>query len=108
MLHRRQIDIDDRIAAQIAFELDDLDAASPSSTRATSPAKPPPTHTWSAVTSAYAALNRHELFATTQDRVNVDHHDRSLEAESGHLTAYAIAAWNVSRDMTGYIELCIG
>ena len=35
--------------------------------------------------------------------MNVDHH-RLVRAESGQLTAYAVAAWNISPDMTGYIE----
>ena len=44
------------------------------STPDTSPAKRPThAHTWSVIARAYAALNRHEIPATTPDWVNIDH-----------------------------------
>ncbi len=50
-------------------------------------------HTWSVIMQACAALNRHEIFATTEDFVDIDH--RSLAAfASGDLTPYIRAALN--------------
>ena len=47
----------------------------------TSPAKRPPTRdTWSAITRAFAAINRHELPATTPDWVNIDHRRVAVRA----------------------------
>ena len=53
---------------------------------ATSPAKlPPHAHTWSVMTRAYAAINRHEIPATP-DWVNIDH-DAEQRSRSGDMTA---------------------
>ncbi len=99
-----EVDTDNRAAARVVFDPDDIDAAlAELDARYLAGEAAAHAHTWSSVTGAYAALSRHELLSTTQDWVNVDHH-RLVRAEPGHLTAYAIAAWKVSPDMTGYIE----
>ena len=70
-----EINADNRVAARLLFDLDDIDAAfeeldarylagEAASARA---ARGRSSH------GAYAAMNRHELFATTPDWVNVDH-----------------------------------
>ncbi|HEY3923974.1 MAG TPA: nuclear transport factor 2 family protein, partial [Acidothermaceae bacterium] len=99
-----EVNTNNRAAAQVVFDPDDIDAAlAELDARYLAGEAAAHAHTWSTVTGAYASLNRHELLPTTQDWVNVDHH-RLVRAESGHLTAYTVAAWNVSPDMTGYIE----
>ena len=60
-------------------------------------------HTWSVIAEAYAAFNRHELPATTPDWVNVDHR-RGTAFAAGELTAYVRSVWDVTPDVTIYIE----
>ena len=60
-------------------------------------------HTWSVIAQAYAALNRHELFATTPGWVNIDHR-RATGVEAGDLTAYMRAAWDDTPDIIVSIE----
>ena len=68
------IDADERIAAAIMFDLDDVDAAfAELDARYLAGEAAPHAHTWSVIAEAYAALNRHELPATTADWVNIDH-----------------------------------
>ena len=62
MLGVIEIDADDRIAAHVVFDPDDIDAAFEELDARTSRAKRPPyADTWSVIAEAYAALNRHEL-----------------------------------------------
>ena len=69
-----EIDADKRIAAIVVFDLDDFDAAfAELDARYLAGEAAAHAHTWSVITAAYAALNRHELPATTPDWVNVDH-----------------------------------
>ena len=69
-----EIDADDRIAARVAFDLDDIDAAFEElDARYLAGEAADHAHTWSVIAQAYAALNRHELPATTPDWVNIDH-----------------------------------
>ena len=59
-------------------------------------------HTWSVIVEAFAALNRHELFATTPDWINIDH--RSLATfEAGDLAEYLRATWDLTPQTTIYI-----
>ena len=53
--------------------------------------------------AGYAALNRHELPPTTPDWVNIDHR-RATAFASGDLTAYIRAAWDLTPDLSIYIE----
>ena len=69
-----EIDADDRIAAHVVFDLDDIDAAFEElDARYLAGEAAAHAHTWSVVAGAYAAFNRHELPATTPDWVNIDH-----------------------------------
>ena len=52
---------------------------------------------------AFAALNRHELPATTPDWVNIDHR-RVAAFAPGDLIAYIRAAWDIAPDTKVYIE----
>ena len=74
MLGIVEIDADDRIAAHVVFDLDDIDAAFEElDARYLAGEAAAHAHTWSAIARAYAAINRHELPATTPDWVNIDH-----------------------------------
>ena len=69
-----EIDADDRIVARVVFDLDDIDAAFEElDARYLAGEAAAHAHTWSVIAQAYAALNRHELPATTPDWVNIDH-----------------------------------
>ena len=69
-----EIDADDRIAASVVFDPDDIDAAfAELDARYLAGEAAAHAHTWSVIARAYAALNRRELPATTPDWVNVDH-----------------------------------
>jgi hypothetical protein len=60
-------------------------------------------HTWSVITQAYAAFNRHELPPTTPDWVNVDHR-RGIAFAPGDMTAYIRAGMDLAPDTRIYIE----
>ena len=69
-----EINADERIVAVVVFDLDDIDAAFEElDARYLAGEAAAHAHTWSVIARAYAALNRHELPATTPDWVNVDH-----------------------------------
>ena len=69
-----EIDADDRIAARVAFDLDDIDAAFEElDARYLAGEAAAHAHTWSVIAQSYAAFNRRELPATTPDWVNIDH-----------------------------------
>ena len=69
-----EIDADERIAATVTFDLDDIDAAFEElDARYLAGEAAAHAHTWSVIAEAYAALNRHELPPTTPDWVNIDH-----------------------------------
>ena len=68
MLDVVEIDADDRIAALVMFDPDDIDAAfAELDARYLAGEAAAHAHTWSVIAAAYAALNRHELPATTPD-----------------------------------------
>ena len=69
-----EINAHKRIVADVSFDLDDIDAAFEElDARYLDRRSRRHPHTWSVVSGAYASINRHELFATTPNWVNVDH-----------------------------------
>ena len=99
-----EIDADDRIAARVVFDLDDIDAAfAELDARYLAGEAAAHAQTWSVIAGAYAAFNRHEFPATTPDWVNIDHR-RSIAIEPGDLAAYIRAAWDVVPTSSIYIE----
>ncbi|OBG89310.1 hypothetical protein A5699_14605 [Mycobacterium sp. E802] len=90
----------------IAFDPDDLDAAfAELEARYLAGEAAPYAHTWSAITGAYAALNRRELPATTLDWVNVDHQrGRALTYAPGEMVASIEASWDQLTGGTIHIE----
>lgn len=99
-----EIDTDERIAAMAAFDLDDFDAAiAELDSRYLAGEASAHAHTWSVITAAYVAVNRHELPAMSPDFVPIDH--RQLQRiENGDLVQYLYATWNVTPDISFYIE----
>ena len=69
-----EIDVDERVAAFLVFDLDDIEAAiAELDTRYVAGEAAAHAHTWSVIAGNYAAVNRHELAATTPDWMNIDH-----------------------------------
>lgn len=98
------INADAKIAAHIAFDVDDVDAAFEElDARYLSGEAAAHAHTWSVITAGYAALNRHELPAAAPDYVIVE---RQLHAmiEAGDLFKNLGAAWDLTPDLKGYVE----
>jgi DNA-binding SARP family transcriptional activator len=87
-----EIDTDGRIAEVVTFDLDDFDAAiAELDARYLAGDAAAHAETWSAVLRPYTAINRHELFATTPDWVNVDHR-RGATFAPGDANAYVRAS----------------
>ncbi|AEV75449.1 putative ATPase [Mycolicibacterium rhodesiae NBB3] len=92
-----EIDADQRIAAQVMFDIDDVDAAYQElESRYLAGEAAAHAQTWSVIVDTYAALNRHELASTPPDWVYVDHHRLALW--QGDFTANMLAAWEVIPD----------
>ena len=72
-----EIDAEERIVTSVSFDLDDIDAAFEElDARYLAGEAAAHSHTWSVISRAYTAFNRHELPATTPDWVNIDHRPR--------------------------------
>jgi DNA-binding SARP family transcriptional activator len=99
-----EIDDSNRIARIVAIEPDDLDAAF-AELDAQYLAGEAAAHalTWSVIVRAFAALNQHELPATTPSWVNIDHRS-TQRAEADDLTALIRATWEVVPRGRVYIE----
>ena len=105
VLHVVETDTDQRLAAFVVFDLDDIDAAFKElDARYAAGEAAPYSDTWSMVVRVCAAFNRHELYATTPDWVNIDHR-QVLAFEEGELTAYIQAAWTQIPDLSFHIEV---
>ena len=101
VLNIAEIDADDRVAASVQFDPDDIDAAFEElDARYLAGEAAPYSDTWSVITRGYAALNRREIPATSPDWVNIDHR-RSTTFEPGDLPAYIRALWDVASDVSG-------
>ena len=99
-----EIDADERIAAVVMFDVDDIDAAfAELDARYLAGEAAAHAQTWSVITRAYAALNRRELPATTPDWVTIDHR-RGTSFASGEMPALLDAVWNLRTDLSHSIE----
>jgi hypothetical protein len=99
-----EIDTDNRIAAGIQFDIDDLHGAFEElETRYLAGEAAAHAQTWSVIAGARAALVRRELPPTTPDWVNLDHR-RGIAFAPGDTTAYFRALWDAERDFSTYIE----
>ncbi len=98
-----EIDADNRIAARIVFDPDDIDAAFEElDARYLAGEAAPHARTWSVIAKGYAAFNRREFLATTPEWENVDHR-RGAAFAPGDMIAYIHAAWDDSPDTKIYI-----
>ncbi|OBF66463.1 regulator [Mycobacterium sp. 852002-51971_SCH5477799-a] len=103
VLHLVEIDNDGRIVALVVFELDDFEAALEELDRRYL-AGEAATHagTWSVIAGAYAAINRHELPATTPDWVEIDRR-RLVTIEPGGMKPYLRATWEATQRASTHI-----
>ena len=106
-VHVIEIDADERIAALITFDPDDVDAAFKElDARYLAGEAAAHAHTWSLIAQAFAALNRHELGdvpATKPDYHILDHRlHATIPADD--LTALFRATWDLTPDLYMYIE----
>lgn len=93
-----------KLAAQVIFDADDVDGAfAELEKRYLAGEAAAQRQTWMAVTDAYAAFNRHELFATTPDWTSVDHR-RGIGFAPGEMVPYMQASWEVTPDIVIRIE----
>ncbi len=99
-----EIDAQDRIAASIFFDLDDIDAAYEElNARYRAGEAAPYASTWSVIAALYAGFKRQELPATTRDWTYIDH--RSLiNVEAVDLPAFIRAGWDLTTDIGIYME----
>ncbi|OBH88839.1 BTAD domain-containing putative transcriptional regulator [Mycobacterium sp. E2733] len=98
-----EIDADNRIAAQITFDLGDIDAAFEELDARYLAGEAAQAHIWSVIAAGYATLNRHELPPASTDWVTTDHRLRA-SFEAADQTAYIRGAWDLVPDLTMYIE----
>ncbi len=99
-----EIDANDRIAKVVTFDLEDFDAAiAELDARYLAAEAAACAQTWSVVAAAYAALNRHEIAATTPGFASIDHR-RATRFAPGDLIAYVHATWDLARDGSTYVE----
>lgn len=104
ILHVIEIDGDERFAELVVFDVDDLDAAFEElDARYLAGEAAEHSHTWSLITRASAAFNRHVMPPTTPDWVNIDHRKVTAFAP-GDMTAYMRATFGVAPDIKFYIE----
>ncbi|WP_416585331.1 BTAD domain-containing putative transcriptional regulator [Mycolicibacterium elephantis] len=99
-----EVDEDNLVRTSIRFDPDDIDAAVRElDARYAAGEAGAYSDTWSRVTDAYAALNRHELPLTTPDWVNLDHRGATAFA-SGDLGPYIRAGWDLGEEFKVDIE----
>jgi DNA-binding SARP family transcriptional activator len=99
-----EIESDQRIAACVMLDLDDIGAAFEElDARYLVGEAAAHAQTWSVITGAFAAVNRHDLPELTPDWVNVDHR-RAASFAPGELAAYTRATWEQLPDVMVYVE----
>ncbi len=104
MLSIIEIDTEDRFAAAISFDLDDMDAAFEElDARYLAGEAAEYAHTWSVIARAFAAFNRHVMPPTTPNWVNIDHRKVTAFAP-GDMTSYMSATFDVAPDIRFYAE----
>ena len=98
-----EINADARLAAGVAFDLDDFDAAiAELDARYLAGEGAAHAHVWSVIAGGFASIRRHELPPTTPDCVSIDHR-RTAAFAPGELNAYFRAAF----DLTADFRICV-
>ena len=91
------IDPEERIAAQVIFDPDDIDAAfADLDARYLAGEAAANAHMWAAMTQVQAAYNRHEFPPTTEDAVNIDHR-RGRAFAPGDVMPFLRATYDVTQ-----------
>jgi class 3 adenylate cyclase len=105
MLGISEINADKRILAAVSFDLDDVDAAfAELDSRYLKGEGATHSRAWSVVMAGHAALNRHELPATTTDFASFDHR-RGTAYAPGELIQYVRAGWDLDQQIRTYPEV---
>jgi hypothetical protein len=100
-----EIDADERIAAVVVFDLDDIDAAVEElEARYLAGEGIAHSHTWSVIAGGYAEFNRRQLSPTTPDWVNIDHRRGGSAFAPGEQIAYINASWEDTPDIRIHVE----
>ncbi len=103
LLRVLEIDQDERIAAGVFFDTNDLDAAiAELDARYLTGEAAPHAQTWSVIAGSYAGFDRRELSATTLDFEDIDHR-RGAGFAPGDMIAYLQASWADAPDTKIYI-----
>lgn len=99
-----ELDLDNRMKAQVLFDPEDFDAAF-EELEARYLAGEAAAHpgAWSVVSGIYAEFNRHELPGTTPDWIYIDHRPL-MTVEPNDLPASFRAVWDVTPDIGIYME----
>jgi hypothetical protein len=104
VLNLVEIDLQQRIAAQVLFDPDDIDAAiAELDARYLAGEASAYPNSWSAITQACAALTRHEMPRTASNFVDIDHRKFAAIAP-GELIAYLQAGLKDMVDAVFYVE----
>jgi DNA-binding SARP family transcriptional activator len=99
-----EINADERIVAVVSFDVDDIDAAFEElDARYLADEAAAHSHAWSAITQAYAVLNRGEIPTTAINMAEIDHRPLAPIA-SGDLKAYLRATFEDSAHNILYVE----
>jgi hypothetical protein len=97
-----EIDADERIAARVAFDPDDVDAAFEElDARYLAGEEAAHAHTWSVIAESCAAFNRHKLPAA--DLVTIDHRQLAI-LKATDPQGFIGAIWDVTPDFRAHIE----
>ena len=104
MLNIVEIDADERIAARVTFDPDDIDAAfAELDARYLAGEAAAHAHTWSVIAADLRRVQPARTPATTPDWVNIDHR-RLAPIAPGDLTASIRATWDLTPDFSIHIE----
>ena len=99
-----EMNADNRIAAIVVLDIDDVDAAFEElDARYLAGEAAAHSHTWSVMAQAFAASNSREMPEFMPDFVNIDHR-RARAFAPGDLTAYMRATWDLAPDVIAYAE----
>jgi hypothetical protein len=98
-----ETDADGKLAAQIVFDPDDIDAAFTELEARYLAGEAAGSEVWSEVAQSYAAMNRHKIPLTMSNWTTVDHRVRET-FDGGDLAAYTRSAWELIPDVSIRIE----
>jgi hypothetical protein len=102
MLGVAELDADDRLAAHVMFDADDIDAAiAELDARYLAGEAGAYAHTWSVITRFNDAFNRHEIPPTNW--VTIDHR-KLVTADTSDQSALIHEVWNITPDLNIHIE----